>query len=179
MTNGTASAAERHPPSANGTATDPSKQKAPQQPGPQPDEPKPQKQSPAVSQPPSSAKSLDSKAAKVPLQTHANGGPPESAPAAADVPATAEWTDESQQMLVKALKEIGKEIPDRCVCLLVHLQHHISAVAACLFNLVHFLHSGFFSLSNCYQALPLCSACTACFSRFLAAPLCLIACSKH
>lgn len=135
MTNGTASAAERHPPTANGTATDPSKQKAPQQPGPQPDEPKPQKQSPVAPQPPPSAKALDSKAAKVPLQAHANGGPPEAVPAAADVPATAEWTDESQQMLVKALKEIGKEIPDRCVP--VQLQHHICAIAACLFALIH------------------------------------------
>ena len=154
MTNGTASAAERHPPTATGAATDPSKQKAPQQPGPQPDEPKPQKQSPAAPQPPMSAKSSDSKAAKVPLQAHANGGPPEPAPAAADVPATAEWTDESQQMLVKALKEIGKEIPDRCVRLLVHLQRHVSAIVTCLCNFFHFLVSCFCPESPRTQLVP-------------------------
>lgn len=113
MTNGKAHPAERHPPTANGTATDPSRQKAPQQPGPQPDEPKPQKQSPTL-QPPASGNSSDSKAGKAPLQAHANGGPPEAAPAAAEVPATAEWTEESQKLLVNALKEIGKEVPDRC-----------------------------------------------------------------
>lgn len=118
MTNGKGSQAERHPPTANGVTTDPSKQKAPQQPGPQPDEPKPQKQSPAPAPSPS-AKTTGSKSAKVPLQAHANGGPLEAAPAAmdtaaaAEVPMTAEWTDESQQLLVKALKDIGKEVPDR------------------------------------------------------------------
>ncbi|KAL3137123.1 hypothetical protein ABBQ32_006697 [Trebouxia sp. C0010 RCD-2024] len=112
MTNGEAHPAERHPPTANGTATDPSKQKAPQQPGPQPDEPKPQKQAPTLHSPPS-ANSPDSKAANSSLQAHANGGPPQSAPAAADVPATAEWTEESQKLLVNALKEIGKQVPDR------------------------------------------------------------------
>lgn len=118
MTNGEAHPAERHPPTANGTATDPSKQKAPQQPGPQPDEPKPQKQAPTLHSPPS-ANSPDSKAANSSLQAHANGGPPQSAPAAADVPATAEWTEESQKLLVNALKEIGKQVPDRCAQLLI------------------------------------------------------------
>ena len=113
MTNGDAHPAERHPPTANGTATDPSKQKAPQQPGPQPDEPKPQKQTPTL-QPSPSANSSDSKAANGPLQAHANGGPPQPAPVAADVPITAEWTEESQRLLVNALKEIGKQVPDRC-----------------------------------------------------------------
>lgn len=155
MTNGTASTADRHPPTANDTATDPSKQKAPQQPGPQPDEPKPQKQTPAAPQPTPTAKSTDSKAAKVPLQAHANGGPPEPAPAAADVPATAEWTDESQQMLVKALKEIGKEVPDRCVLLLGHCQYHICAIAACLCNFTHvLLHSCYFGLTAAIIRVP-------------------------
>ena len=153
MTNGTASAAERHPPTANGTATDPSKQKAPQQPGPQPDEPKPQKQSPAVPQPSPSAKSLDSKAAKVPLQAHANGGPPEAAPAAADVPATAEWTDESQQMLVKALKEIGKEIPDRCVHLLGPSLASYLCHGCLHLHPYSWLHSCFFALSKRDQSV--------------------------
>lgn len=147
MTNGTASTADRHPPTANDTATNPSKQKAPQQPGPQPDEPKPQKQTPAASQPTPSAKSTDSKAAKIPLQAHANGGPPEPAPAAAEVPPTAEWTDESQQMLVRALKEIGKEIPDRSVLLLGHYSYHICATAACLCNFTRLM------LRSCYFGL--------------------------
>ena len=117
MTNGKGSPGERHPPTANGVTTDPSKQKAPQQPGPQPDEPKPQKQSPAPTPSPS-AKTTGSKSIKVPLQAHANGGLPEAAPAVVDsaaaaVPMTAEWTDESQQLLVKALKDLGKEVPDR------------------------------------------------------------------
>lgn len=114
MTNGEAQPAERHPPTANGTATDPSRQNAPQQPVPQPDEPKPQKQTPTHQAPPS-ANSPDSKATNGPSLAHANGGSPQPAPAAADVPVTAEWTEESQKLLVNALKEIGKQVPDRCV----------------------------------------------------------------
>ena len=100
----------RHPPTSNGTTTDPSKQKAPQQPGPPPEEPKPQKQQKPTTAPPSPTPEV------VPPQAHANGGPPAAAAApAADTAAAdpAVWTEEQQACLVRALKEISKEVPDR------------------------------------------------------------------
>ena len=106
MTNGKVPHEEvRHPPTANGSSTtDPSKQKAPQQPGPQPQEPKPQKEqkpsTPSPNPPPPTPETAP--------QAHANGGLPAAAPAD-----PAEWTEEQQAMLVKALKEIGKEVLDR------------------------------------------------------------------
>jgi len=97
----------RHPPTSNGITTNPSKQKAPQQPGPPPEEPKPQKQQKPTTAPPSPTPEV------VPPQAHANGGPP--AAAAADTAAAdpAVWTEEQQACLVRALKEISKEVPDR------------------------------------------------------------------
>ena len=100
----------RHPPTSNGTTTDPTKQKAPQQPGPPPEEPKPQKQQKPTTAPHSPTPEV------VPPQAHANGGPPAAAAApAADTAAAdpAVWTEEQQACLVRALKEISKEVPDR------------------------------------------------------------------
>ena len=118
VTNGKAAPADtRHPPAANGsTTTDPSKQKAPQQPGPPPQEPKPQKQQKPTKTP--STPLTPTPEVDLP-QAHANGGPPAAAAAAAPAASAAAavdpavWTEEQQAMLVRALKEIGKEGPDR------------------------------------------------------------------
>lgn len=97
----------RHPPTSNGTTTDPSKQKAPQQPGPPPEEPKPQKQQKPTTTPPSPTSEV--------VPPHANGGSPAAAAPAADTAAAdpAVWTEEQQASLVRALKEISKDVPDR------------------------------------------------------------------
>ena len=128
----------RHPPTSNGTTTDPSKQKAPQQPGPPPEEPKPQKQQKPPTTPPSPTPDV------VPPQAHANGGPPAAAAPAADTAAAdpAVWTEEQQACLVRALKEISKEVPDRsaaitlavlppeCLCIYCSKQHSFSFAEA-------------------------------------------------
>jgi len=134
----------RHPPTSNGITTNPSKQKAPQQPGPPPEEPKPQKQQKSTttpSTPPPPTPEV------VPPQAHANGGPPAAAAPAADTAAAdpAVWTEEQQACLVGALKEISKEVPDRsatsrlvtiavvpakCLCILCSKQRSFSAARA-------------------------------------------------
>ena len=99
----------------NGTSsTHPTNQKAPQQPGPPADEPKPQKAQQAQQE---GAKPFkfdfkpDQEAQQAAPQTNGVQQKPEA-------PASAEngdgWNDEQQQLLVKALKAIGKEVPDRC-----------------------------------------------------------------
>lgn len=113
---------EQHQSMPNGTSsTDPSNQQVPQQPGPPTDEPKPQKPQQAQQD---SAKpfKFDFNPAQQPQQAQqdpqANG-----THAKPDTPATGGddvWTDEQQQMLVKALKAIGKDVKDRYCQLLMH-----------------------------------------------------------
>lgn len=115
MTNGNATPEEQLQSMPNGTgSTHPTNQKAPQQPGPPADEPKPQKAQQAQQEGAKPVKTdikPDREAQQAAPQT--NGVQQKS-----EAPAGAEngdgWNDEQQQLLVKALKAISKEVPDRC-----------------------------------------------------------------
>ena len=176
----------RHPPTSNGTTTDPTKQKAPQQPGPPPEEPKPQKQQKPTTTPttpPSPTPEV------VPPQAHANGGPPSAAAPAADAAAAdpAVWTEEQQACLVRALKEISKEVPDRsatsrlvttavlapqCLCTLCSKQHSFSVAKASgvLGTAVNVLSSNW----SCMDAFAQCSCCLRCAELLVPYMTCLV-----
>ena len=103
MTNGSSSSqGSRQAPTANGTATDPSKQKAPQQPVAPPKQTKPQKQQSKHTEPPYRPQASP--------EAQANGSPSDGA-AGSDA---ADWSDDQQSLLIKALKEISKDESDRC-----------------------------------------------------------------
>ena len=130
MENGDASAEEQHQSTPNGkSSTQPTNQKAPQQPSPPTDEPKPQKaqqaqQNGTKTQKAQQAQQDDAKPFKFdfkpeqqpqqaqPAAPQSNGVHPK--PEAADSAASSDgWSEEQQQMLVKALKAIGKDVKDR------------------------------------------------------------------
>ena len=130
VANGDASPEEQHQSMPNGTSsTQPTNQKAPQQPGPPTDEPKPQKAQQAQQngtkiQKAQQAQQDDAKPFKFDFKPEqqaqqaqqaapqSNGVHPK--PEAADSAASGDsWSEEQQQMLVKALKAIGKDVKDR------------------------------------------------------------------
>lgn len=98
------------------SSTQPTNQKVPQQPGPPTDEPKPQKgqQAQKDGAKPFKFEFKPEQQAQQAQQAAPQANGSHAKPEAAVSGDSGEgWSDEHQQMLVKALKAIGKEVPDR------------------------------------------------------------------